>query len=461
MPPVNAVQDEGPESVPRWRRLLRSRVGAGRLRDVLSLARGTVLAQLVFVFATPVLTRIYSAAELGLFGVLTAVVLIAAPLAGMSYGLALPLPRRDEVAIQLVRLGAWLAFGTLVIACGAYAFVTAGLGLMTAAHPLQPYAFVVLASVWLFVVNESLGFWFIRQRSFAIVADARVVNAASLAVMQLAGYLSSAKLSVLLGAYPAALLVAVVYQLRRVDRRLVGYRRNRAKLLRTLAWRYRRFPLYSSWGASLYELSQALPLFVLSAFFGHVEVGYFFLARRIGLIPTSVVGRAISQVNHAEMPEHHRSGALAGVLARQIRTLQWLSIVPAALLAWQAPALCARLLGEGWEVAGLYLQLMTPYVVVRFCFAPVHAIHFVAEWQREAFWVELASTALSAAALVWLSAHRGAHEAVAGYFAVLGVSYLVYRSYQMHRLGAKLLPLLGPALLQLAGLGGAALLLRA
>ena len=428
------------------------RIDRQRLGRVFALARGTVLAQLVFVLVTPVLTRIYTAEEMGVFGVLAALVLIVGPLAGMRYELAIPLPRRDDVALQLVWLGSLISLVVLGLLGGLYLLAIAGVGASLEVHPLQSYPLIVAASVALFVLNEGLIFYFIRTKSFEVVANARVSNAVSLATVQLTGFLSAAKLPILLGAYPLALAVSILYLLSRLGRAARRARRRRARLLGTLMRRYREFPLYSSWASSVFELSQALPLFVLAAFFGNVQVGYFFLARRIGLIPTSVVGRAISQVNHAEMLEHRRSGALAGILLRQIHGLQWLSVVPAAVLALLAPALCERLLGEEWRVSGEYLQLMTPYVVVRFFFAPMLAINYVAEWQRQGFWAELVSSALSAAALLWYSLHGSAYAAVAGYFAVLAVANLLYRTYLMRRLGVAPTRLLWPAAAQLAAL---------
>jgi|GEM_PF-3562091 len=420
---------------------------------MLSLVRGTALAQLVFVLATPILTRVYSAEELGIFGVYAAVVVVASRVVGLRYELATPLPRRDEVALHLVWLTMLLSVGMLSAAYVAYAFMTHGLGLFAGAHPLQSYVWTVLAGIFMFVLNMALSMWFIRKKAFDTVANSRMINALLLAVFQLAGFLSSAKLLILLGAYPLALTFSNLYLLRRLDWRIVRYRRHRtAKLLGTLVRRYREFPLYTTPSSAMSELSQALPLFVLSAFFGNVQVGYFFMARRIGLMPTSIVGRAISQVNHAEMLEHHRSGALGGVLMKQIHLLQWVSIVPAAGLAALAPAICERLLGDEWRLAGQYLQLMTPYVVVRLVFAPVFSVNYVAEWQKEGFWVALASTVLSTGVLIGLSIDGTAYAAVGGYFAVQCIAYLVYRSCLMHRLGTNLVHLLWPAALQLGAL---------
>ena len=298
------VSAEGVPPVPRLSEAARRRFGS-----VLSLVRGTALAQFVFVLATPILTRVYSVEELGIFGVYAAVVVIASRVVGLRYEMATPLPRRDEVALHLVWLTMLVSLGMLIGGGLLYAFAVDGLDLFGELHPLQSYVSIVMAGILMFVLNGAMSMWFIRKKEFGTVANARMINALLLALFQLAGFLSPAKLLVLLGAYPLALAISNLYLLRRLDWRLARYRRSRAKLLGTLARRYRKFPLYETLTSTISELSQALPLFVLSIFFGNVQVGYFFMARRIGLVPTSIVGRAISQVNHAEMLEHHRSAA--------------------------------------------------------------------------------------------------------------------------------------------------------
>ncbi|MEE9319494.1 MAG: lipopolysaccharide biosynthesis protein [Granulosicoccus sp.] len=424
-----------------------------RLSSILSLVKGTVLAQLVFVFATPVLTRIYTVEELGVFALFTAMVLILCRFAGLRYELAIPLPALDETAIHLVLLTFLLSLAMLIIAGSAYTIAVYYLDFISDIHVLQEYLLVLGASVVLFVLNESLVFWFIRKKDFSTIARARVTNAIALAILQLFGYFISGKILILITAYPLALAISCVFLLGRVDRRIFAYRTHTGRLLKALIVRYRKFPMFTSWSTGLYELSQAFPLFFLASFFGNLEAGYFFLARRIGLIPTSIVGRAITQVNHADMAEQKNMVDLGEILVRQIQGLQWVSIVPAVLLAFYAPDICERILGAEWREAGRYLQVLAPYVVVRLVFSPMAAINYVAEWQKLALWFEILSTTLSSLALLWFAINGTAYQAVAAYFYTLGIASLLYGVYLMQRIEAPIWKLLRPGVLQLAALG--------
>ena len=433
--------------------------GKTRWASIVSLAKGTIIAQLVFVLATPLLTRIYTAEEMGAFGIFAAIVLIAAKVAGLRYELAIPLPRQDGIAINLMVLTALTTIAMLLGAYIAYALTSANYELAFEDHVLNDYSIFIALGITTFVANETAIVWFIRKKEFGLIANARVINAVSLAVLQLLGFFSSAKLFFLVAAYPLALAISCVFLFSKIDFRIFSYRRNRLQLLKTLAFRYRHFPMYSTWSSTLFELSQALPLFVLSYFFGNQQAGYFFLARRIGLMPTSLVGRAIGQVNHADMLEHHKNKTLGTVMTQQIHRLQWISIFPAFAIACFTPQIFEILFGDGWRTAGVFLQLLTPYVVVRFVFSPLSAIVFVAEWQKSGFYFEIVSSFLSAACLIWFSWQGNVLYAVGAYFLVLCIANLVYWAVLMKRLDVDLVHLLKPAILQLPGIAGILLMI--
>ena len=237
--------------------------GKARMANIFSLAKGTVLAQFVFVLATPILTRVYTPEQLGTFGLYSALVLILSRFAGFRYELAIPLPRQDRIAANLVLLTTLLTVLSVIIAYALYILAAANYDLSTEKHLLNDYALFIILGVAAFVINETLIFWSIRQKQFEVIASARVINAFSLAILQLSGYLFDATLHFLIASYPLSLLISIVYQLKKMDLELFAYHGSRWRLFRILSIRYRDFPMYTTPSSGLFELSQALPLFVL------------------------------------------------------------------------------------------------------------------------------------------------------------------------------------------------------
>ena len=61
-------------------------------RGVASLTTGTVIGQLLLLAASPVVTRLYSAEDFGVFGVFVSLVSILSVVSSLRYQIAIPIP---------------------------------------------------------------------------------------------------------------------------------------------------------------------------------------------------------------------------------------------------------------------------------------------------------------------------------------------------------------------------------
>jgi len=77
-------------------------------RGMGTLALGAGVARIIGVVSIPVLTRIYSPADYGVLAVFTALVGMLVPVLTLRYGAAIPLPRYDGMAMNLMALAASL-----------------------------------------------------------------------------------------------------------------------------------------------------------------------------------------------------------------------------------------------------------------------------------------------------------------------------------------------------------------
>ena len=75
-------------------------------KNVLTLMAGTTIAQAIPIAISPILTRLYSPEEFGLFALFLAIVSIFGVVATMRYEMAIVQPEKSEDAINLVFLSA-------------------------------------------------------------------------------------------------------------------------------------------------------------------------------------------------------------------------------------------------------------------------------------------------------------------------------------------------------------------
>ena len=74
------------------------------VKSVFLLAGGTAIGQAIYVFVTPILSRLYSPSDFGVLAIYAALLSILGTFTSLSYHLAIPLPEEDASAINLLVL---------------------------------------------------------------------------------------------------------------------------------------------------------------------------------------------------------------------------------------------------------------------------------------------------------------------------------------------------------------------
>ena len=73
------------------------------LKSLAILMTGTLIAQIIGYLLAPIITRIYTPAEMGEFGIFYRITLLITTIGTLRYELAIPLPKRDSHAFYLFR----------------------------------------------------------------------------------------------------------------------------------------------------------------------------------------------------------------------------------------------------------------------------------------------------------------------------------------------------------------------
>jgi O-antigen/teichoic acid export membrane protein len=163
------------------------------------------------------------------------------------------------------------------------------------------------------------------------------------------------------------------------------FRALRARDLREMALRYRRFPLISSGSALVNVGGIVLPTIFLSAF-GAAPLGWFALVDRVIGSPSSLVGLGVLQVYSAKAAKlaHDDPEALRTLFRDVMLRLAWTGILPFAALASLGPWAFAFVFGESWRPAGEYARVLALMQYVGFVTWPLlHTLNILEHqgWQ--------------------------------------------------------------------------------
>lgn len=353
------------------------------LRATLTLIAGGAVAQALPLIAGPLLTRLYSPAQFGLYHLFAAVAANLGVVACARYEFALPLARDADEAGALLALSMWLlAASTALSALIALAWAMS----IGQAWPLAlPLAVLALGGLSLATLAAT------REQRFKALAAARVVQHGGGAIGQVGAGLASAGLAGLIAAPLLAALAAAALLRPKLRRWWLRSRND----LRAVSSRYRDFPLLNTPHAFAGALQDTLSVALIAATHGAAAAGFWGLALRYLKAPATLVGSAVSQALYpalaagiAETPAMLATPAGRASLRRVMAVLALIALPMVALLWAFGPRLFAWAFGEEWRVAGELARSLGLYVGVHFVASPL-AVATMA-WQAQAWALKLA-----------------------------------------------------------------------
>lgn len=401
-----------------------------------TLAAGTLLAQLITVLATPLLTRLYSPADFGLLAVFVALISSLTPAVCGKYEVAMVLPRRNIEAMHLLGIALRFTLGTslcylLVIFLFAEQIVN-----QLGATGLASWIYLVPLMLMFTGLMVAMTYFANRQQDYGGMAKVKILQATCVVLVNLMfGVLGFGFLGLALGTFVGLVIAAayLVYLYRQqLSNEILTWGRAKAGLLK----RYRHYPLYNASGALLDGITVAMPIFVLSHYFTESIVGYFGLLLRVASAPLSFVAVAVSQVNLKKIADMVNSKtAIRPYLLKITLLLSGIALLPSLTLIVFAPVLFTLVFGAQWTQAGVYLQILMPALAVRFVVSTLSSTLGATKNNRlGAAWKVLAFVITSA--VLFYFAPKGDITLLFKAMAIMDVClYLIYYLFIWHAAG--------------------------
>jgi O-antigen/teichoic acid export membrane protein len=387
---------------------------------------GTIIASIIPAFVQPVLTRIYTPEDIGLFNLYFYLVGIFTGLAGLRYELAVPLPEKKDDTDRVVII-------TLIVS----AVVSVVLMLITILlrHKIAFYLNSPRMAIWILVVPpgvffggvyQAFNYWLIRHQAFKASALNRVSQKITdSALMVWLGYLKVGAGQVI-GEFTGRIALALTAMIQATNKGFTfkSYHKPRIK---ELAKQYKDFPLYNSLPALADAIGMYIPGIFISSFFGEAETGFYGISRFVLSIPLVIISRNIAQVlferfaakKNKSLPVYHEVKKLFFYLTAA-------TIPFVIILIIIAPGLFAIVFGEKFRISGEYTQILAVAYALRFIngsltvvFSALEKIKIASYWQMYFFF-----------AIVSLGLLKSTGISVTQFLLILmlveSVSYIIY-----------------------------------
>ncbi|TIP10383.1 MAG: hypothetical protein E5X73_21995 [Mesorhizobium sp.] len=347
----------------------------GRMfRGMAKLALGSILGRAISVVTVPILSRIYSPADYGMLSVYTSLVFILQPIMTLRYLVGIPLPKRDEMALNVFALsGLLLMFFTPVLAVLLGLFGPQMLGLLSIPE-LAPWWWLVLIGVVATSLAELLNLWATRQRAYRLIAtNSIVIMIYGESVKIILGLLGGNTFGLLFGQMIGQsggifrFSRAFAEDFRRIPK-VVTLRR-----LRYVARYYWAYPAFRLPSQFLLAFAVQAPLLYTAGLYGVDVAGQLGMALLTLALPVNLIGGAMGKAYYAEIARLGRSRP-AEILAATKKVQQHLfliGIVPTVVLMFFGPTLFTFAFGAKWLDAGRYAAVLSTYTLLQFTSAPL------------------------------------------------------------------------------------------
>ena len=358
------------------------------LRHVLTLMSGTAVAQLIPILASPIISRLYTPAEMGVFTICMSVVAVVVTISAGRYDLAIVLPRKEEDARGLVKLAT--RFNTVVC-------TVVGLLLLVFAEPLAErmgipgfrWWLVATAGIsWAFAQASVFSYWCNRHKGYGLLARNKLGQAVATTGTQLGlGALSWG---------PAGLLVSTF--LGQAWSTVNLFLRSRKEIYglphtstRQLMREHRKMPLLNAPTALMDSVRTNGVTLLIGNLFDSVAVGHFGQAWKLLQTPAALINSSLSQVFFQKLATVERGGMLRIVRQSAVRSAL-IGVVPFTLIYFLSPPLFPIVFGEPWAMSGLIGAALVPWLFMNFITSPISTVFIVTQRQGTLFWFSLPFT---------------------------------------------------------------------
>ena len=360
--------------------------GGAFARNVIVIASGSTLGQLLVVAASPLLTRLYSPEQFGVLGMYLASVALLSGVSTLRYELAIPLPRQDDTARHLLQLALGLSLGfSLFLALVLFCAGDALLGWLKWGT-LAPYATFLPLGTFLIASYQSLTYWAVRRGKYRVIATTKMLQGIGNVITQLLFGLAGLGVLGLFAGDVVGRSAGIASLIRGVPSL---FKRPDPSVLLGIAKRYRKFPIWSTGSTLINRLGLQLPQIFMATVFGPREAGWYLLTQRVLGVPISLVGQAVAQVflnRIAEIRREQPELALA-FYSNTVKRMALVGGFPIVVLGLILGGSFGWLFGKEWETAGRMVQILSPMFAAQWTFSPASQILIVYERQElQLFW---------------------------------------------------------------------------
>ena len=333
---------------------------------------GTGLAQAIPIAITPILTRLYTPEDFGLVALFVSCASVLSILATGRYELAITLPKSDKEAANLLVLTLKLCAAISFFLIIPISLLNEWIAVQLGNSEIAPWLYLLPISVIGLGTYNAMQMWLNRCGMYKQMSVNRMQNSGCNAAINLglgiiklpAGQIWAATFGPVLAALTA------LWRAYKQDEQL--FSQSDWETQKKVAGRYQHHPKHILPGQLIGAVAVQIPILIMSSVYSLATAGFFSLAYRLVVMPTSLIANAIGDVYRQRIAkEYQEKGEFRAVYLKTVKTTAVIALPVCILMYLFSPTVFSVVLGKEWHKAGEYAQILVVAVYFQMIFTPI------------------------------------------------------------------------------------------
>lgn len=328
------------------------------------------MAHVITLAFYPVISRLYTAVEIGEYALFHSCVVLISVVATLAYEHAVVIPKDENDAKQLFlcALFSTLVLSSVLLVAGILflPFWTTTFGLGTLFILLLPFG-VLFNSLMNITTN-----WFTRKTYYKDLSISKISQTSVAGSSQTLFALASMSNMGMIYGHIAGRAAFVFYQCvkKAADFRYLFSNIRFSKVF-SLSKLYSNQPKFVLASTLLTFISIEIPIFLIGALFNTELLGFYGLGYRIVSAPVMLIGTSVGHVFFQQLSDRfNQKKPLTSFLYKTWGGLALAGFIPFLLLYLYAVPVIEFALGDDWTTTGQIVSILSPYLYIKFITSP-------------------------------------------------------------------------------------------
>jgi len=315
------------------------------------------MAQVIMFAFIPIITRIYSPEEFGLYSLFFSISIAIALISSLNYEQAIVLPESEKDAQALVFLSIGILFSVVVITT-VLSFIFYDL-LLKYFQGMEYFIWLLPLSVLITGMQQIFDQYSNRKNFYKQMATAKILSSVGTVSTQMSSRYIFGLNGLVFGKVFADLLGVIFLYKHHIKEQTLHLRSMSKKRVIVNARVHDHFPKFQTGTSLMNYLAQYLPIFLFPMLFSPEAAGYYALTFRILMVPTTIMGGSVRSVYYQKASRMFNNNEnIYSLYKKTTLGLLKIYIVPFLVIVIFGKEIFTFLFGEQWGMSGEIAQLM-------------------------------------------------------------------------------------------------------